>query len=76
MTSRLARWSLVTAVVLVLLMIPVLVMARPYLGAALGFGFGAGGDASLIELRSIEDLRARFNADEGSPRLVLLVAPT
>jgi hypothetical protein len=76
MTSRPARWSLVTAVVLVLLLIPVLVVARPYIGAVLGLGFGAGGDTSLIELRSIEDLRARFNADEGSPRLVLLVAPT
>ncbi len=33
MTSRprLARWSLVAAVVLVLVLIPVLVVARPYL---------------------------------------------
>jgi hypothetical protein len=67
---------LVAAVVLVLLLIPGLVVARPYLGAVLGLGFGAGGDASLVDLRAIEDLRARFNADEGSPRLVLLVAPT
>ncbi len=78
MTSRprLARWGLVAAVVLVLVLIPVLVVARPYLGAVLGLGFGAGRDASLVDLRSTEDLRARFNADEGSPRLVLLVAPT
>ncbi len=76
MTSRLARWGLVAAVVLVLLLIPVLVVARPYLGAVLGLGLGQEQASSLVELRSIEDLRARFNADEGSPRLVLLVAPT
>jgi hypothetical protein len=67
---------LVAAVVLVLLLIPVLVVARPYLGAVLGLGLGQEQASSLVELRSIEDLRARFNADEGSPRLVLLVAPT
>ncbi len=78
MTSRprLVRWGLVAAVVLGLVLIPILVVARPYLSAVLGLGFGAGRDASLVDLRSIEDLRARFNADEGSPRLVLLVAPT
>ncbi|MBA3424773.1 MAG: hypothetical protein H0U04_09605 [Rubrobacter sp.] len=75
MTSRLVRWGLVAAVVLVLLLIPVLVVARPYLGAVLGLGFG-GQKASLTDLHSVDDLRARFNADSGSPRLVLLVSPT
>jgi len=75
MTSRLVRWGLVATVVLLLLLIPVLVVARPYLVAM--FGFGAGGqNTSLEDLRSIEDLRERFNADAGSPRLVLLLSPT
>jgi hypothetical protein len=75
MTSRLVRLGLVAAVALVLLFIPVLVVARPYLGAVFGLGFG-GQDTTLTELRSMHDLRARFDADAGSPRLVLLVSPT
>ena len=76
MISRLVRWGVVAAAVLVLLLIPVLVVARPYLGAVLGLGLGQEQDSSLVELRSIDDLRARFSADAGSPRLVLLVSPT
>jgi hypothetical protein len=75
MTSRLVRWGLVVAAVLVLLLIPVLVVARPYLGAIFGLGLSAH-DTTLTDLRSIDDLRARFNRDAGSPRLVLLVSPT
>jgi hypothetical protein len=75
MTSRLVRLGLVAAVALVLLLIPVLVVARPYLGAVFVLGFG-GQDTTLTELRSMHDLRARFDADAGSPRLVLLVSPT
>lgn len=75
MTSRLVRWGLVAIVILALLLIPVLVVARPYLGAIFGLGFG-GQDTTLTDLRSIDDLRARFDADTGSPRLVLLVSPT
>jgi hypothetical protein len=75
MTSRLVRLGLVAAVALMLLLIPVLVVARPYLGAVFGLGFG-GQDTTLTELRSMHDLRARFDADAGSPRLVLLVSPT
>jgi hypothetical protein len=75
MTSRLVRWGLVAAAALVLLLIPVLVVARPYLGAVLNLGFG-GQDTTLTNLRSIDALRARFDADAGSPRLVLLVSPT
>ena len=75
MTSRLVRWGLVAAVVFVLLLIPVLVVARPYLGAIFGLGFG-GQDTTLTDLRSVDDLRTRFDADAGSPRLILLVSPT
>jgi hypothetical protein len=69
MTSRLVRLGLVAALALVLLLIPVLVVAQPYLGAVFGLGFGGQGAA-------LTDLRSRFNADAGSPRLVLLVSPT
>ena len=31
---------------------------------------------TLTDIHSIEDLRARFNADHGTPRLVLLLSPT
>ena len=75
MTSRLVRWGLVATGVFVLLLIPVLVVARPYLGAVFGLGFG-GQHTTLTNLRSIDDLRIRFDADAGSPRLVLLVSPT
>ena len=75
MTSRLVRWGLVAAAALVLLLIPLVVVARPYLGAVLGLGFGGQG-TTLTNLRSMDDLRARFDADSGSPRLVLLVSPT
>jgi hypothetical protein len=75
MTSRLVRWGLVVAGAFVLLLIPVLVVARPYLGAVFDLGFG-GQDTTLTDLRSIDDLRARFDADAGSPRLILLVSPT
>ena len=75
MTSKLVRWRLVATGVFVLLVIPVLVVARPYLGAIFGLGFG-GQDTTLTDLRSVDDLRARFDADAGSPRLILLVSPT
>ena len=75
MTSRLVRWGLVAIGVFALLLIPVLVVARPYLGAIFGLGFG-GQETTLTDLRSVDDLRARFDADVGSPRLVLLVSPT
>lgn len=75
MTSRLVRWGLVATGVFVLLLIPALVVARPYLGAILGLGFG-GQETALTDLRSVDDLRTRFDSDAGSTRLILLVSPT
>lgn len=30
----------------------------------------------LMDMHSIEDLRMRFNQDQGAPRLILLLSPT
>jgi hypothetical protein len=75
MISRLVRLGLVAAAALVLLLIPVVVVAQPYLGAVFGLSYG-GQHTTLTDLRSMHDLRARFDADAGSPRLILLVSPT
>jgi hypothetical protein len=36
----------------------------------------SGPEAGLENLGSIDDLKARFNADVGVPRIILLVSPT
>ncbi len=36
----------------------------------------AAGEPTLTDLTSIDQLRTRFNADQGVPRLILLVSPT
>jgi hypothetical protein len=33
-------------------------------------------NVTLTDLNGIEDLRARFNQDKGTPRLLLLLSPT
>lgn len=33
-------------------------------------------EATLSDITSVDELRARFNADEGKPRLLLLLSPT
>lgn len=32
--------------------------------------------AALVDIAAVDDLRERFNADEGQPRLLLLLSPT
>jgi hypothetical protein len=36
----------------------------------------APGEPTLTDLTSVDQLRERFNADRGVPRLIVLVAPT
>jgi hypothetical protein len=40
------------------------------------FVWRADGGSSWTELRSVEELQKRFNEDEGSIRIVLLLSPT
>ena len=62
-------------------------LARLALLLAVALLAGCGGDSEsevaapsepsrLMDIDGIDDLRSRFNADAGSPRLVLLLAPT
>lgn len=45
--------------------------------AALAAGCrGAGGTATLSDLRNLEQLQAPFDRDAGKPRIVLLLSPT
>jgi hypothetical protein len=75
MSYRLVRWTAAMVIVAGLISIPVVVLARPYLGAVLGYTCGERANF-LTDLHSVNDLQARFNADTGHPRLILLVSPT
>jgi hypothetical protein len=73
-TSRLIRWAATAAVVVVLLGGAV-ALVQSFLGPVLGYRCDEPARA-LTDMNSMEDLRARFNEDAGSPRLVLLLSPT
>ena len=73
-TSRLIRWGATAAVVVVLLGGAV-ALVQLFLGPVLGYRCDEPARA-LGDMNSMDDLRARFNEDAGSPRLVLLLSPT
>jgi hypothetical protein len=73
-TSRLIRWGATAAVVVVLLGGAV-ALVQSFLGPVLGYRCDEPARA-LADMNSMDDLRARFNDDAGSPRLVLLLSPT
>ena len=74
MSSKLIRWGL-TAVVVVALLGGAVALVQSFLGPVLGYRCDEPANA-LADMDSMDDLRARFNDDAGSPRLVLLLSPT
>ena len=73
-SSKLIRWSL-TAVVVVALLGGAVALVQSFLGPVLGYRCDEPAKV-LVDMNSMDDLRARFNEADGSPRLVLLLSPT
>lgn len=80
-TSR-SGWGRLATVALLLLVLGIagIELANPhsYFSEAVGrIGEAtAGHDANVTDLSSVTQLQARFNADEGRTRLILLFSPT
>ncbi len=74
MSYKLARWG-VTAVAAAALLGGAVALVQVFLGPALGYRCDEPTKA-LTDMRSMDDLRSRFNDNAGSPRLVLLLSPT
>jgi hypothetical protein len=73
-SSKLIRWG-VTGVVVVALLGGAVALVQSFLGPVLGYRCDEPAK-TLVDMRSMDDLHARFNEDAGSPRLVLLLSPT
>jgi hypothetical protein len=73
-SSKLIRWGL-TAAVVVALLGGAVALVQSFLGPVLGYRCDEPANA-LADMSSMNDLRARFNDGDGSPRLVLLLSPT
>ncbi len=58
------RWLIIAAVVVAAIIAGVIGSIKP------------DSDVVLTDLNSIEELRARFNQDKGTTRLLLLLSPT
>ncbi len=70
-TGRFRKFIIVIPIVaLVVLLLPIVYRTGLIVEPA------PGPTAALTDLTSLDDLRARFNADAGKPRLILLVSPT
>ncbi len=72
--SKLIRWGIMGAIAVVLLGGAV-ALVQSFLGPMLGYRCDEPAK-TLLDMRSMDDLRARFNEDTGSARLVLLLSPT
>ena len=73
-SSKLIRWG-VTAAVVVVLLGGVVALVQFSLGPIGGYRCPEPANA-LASMSSMDDLRTRFNDGGGSPRLVLLLSPT
>ncbi len=74
MTSKFMRRG-ATAVIVAALLGGAVALVQLFLGPVGGYRCDEPAKA-LADMRSMDDLRARFNDDAGSPRLVLLLSPT
>jgi hypothetical protein len=72
--SKLIRLGVTGALVVVLLGGAV-ALVQSFIGPVLGYRCDEPAK-TLVDMRSMDDLRTRFNDDAGSPRLVLLLSPT
>jgi hypothetical protein len=72
--SRLIRWG-ATAAVVAVLSGGAVALVQFLLGPIGGYRCDEPAGA-LADMNSMDDLRAQFNEDAGSPRLVLLLSPT
>jgi hypothetical protein len=72
--SKLIRWG-ATAVVVAALLGGAVALVQFFLGPIGGYRCDEPAK-TLADMRSMDDLRARFNDDAGDPRLVLLLSPT
>ena len=72
--SKLIRWG-VTAVVVAALLGGAVALVQSFLGPVLGYRCDEPAK-TLVDMNSMDDLRARFNEDADSPRLILLLSPT
>jgi hypothetical protein len=73
-SSKLIRWGATAAVVAALLGGAV-ALVQFFLGPIGGYRCDEPANV-LADMNSMDDLRAQFNDDAGSPRLVLLLSPT
>ena len=64
MTRRLAVLAVLVSVVGA-----TVALSRPW-------SHGTGDDVALTDLTAVDELRARFNQDAGTPRLILVLSPT
>jgi hypothetical protein len=72
--SKFISWG-VTGAVVVALLGGAVALVQSFLSPVLGYRCDKPAKA-LVDMRSMDDLRASFNGDAGSPRLVLLLSPT
>ncbi len=73
-SSKLIRWG-ATAAVGAASLVGAVTLVQFFLGPTGGYRCDESANA-LADMRSMDDLRARFNENAGSPRLVLLLSPT
>ena len=73
-SSKLIRWG-ATAAVVGALLVGAVALVQFFLGPIGGYRCDEPAKP-LADMRSMDDLRVRFNDGAGSPRLVLLLSPT